>query len=249
MDISVAILTKNEEKNIEDCIKTLEGYDEVIVIDDGSTDNTMNIAKKLGASVYEHTLDGDFASQRNFALKKAKGTWVLFIDADERLSPALNYEIHNQINDAMSNFSGFYLRRIDKIWGRKITHGESSQTRFLRLAKKNSGEWEGKVHERWTVKGKVGLLNHPLMHLPHQTLREFIAEINYYTDLRAAELKEKRTKVRQGEILLYPAAKFFQNYFIRLGVLDGIAGLIQAILMSFHSFLVRGKLWLLLQKR
>lgn len=136
MDISVVILTKNEEKNIEACIKSLEGYDEVIVVDDGSSDETVKIAKRLGAQVYEHSLDGDFAQQRNFALEKAQGTWVLFLDADERLSSALNYEIHSQVNDAMSNVSGFYLRRIDRIWGRAITHGESSQTRFLRLAKK-----------------------------------------------------------------------------------------------------------------
>lgn len=120
---------------------------------------------------------------------------------------------------------------------------------FFVWQKKNSGEWKGKVHERWIVRGKIGLLNHPLIHLPHQTLAEFISEINYYTDLRAADLKEKRTKVRKGDILLYPVAKFFQNYFVRLGILDGLAGLVQAVLMSFHSFLVRGKVWLLLQEK
>jgi glycosyltransferase involved in cell wall biosynthesis len=248
MDISVVILTKNEEKNITECIKTLEGFDDIIVIDDASTDATVSIAKKLGVRLYERPMDDGFANQRNFGLEVAKGKWVLFIDADERLSSALNYEIHNQVNDSMSNYSGFYLRRIDKMWDRTLLHGESSQTRFLRLAKKSAGSWVGKVHERWILKGKVGILNHPLSHYPHPTIREFISEINYYTDLRAAELKEKNIKVRKSDIILYPFAKFIQNYFVRLGVLDGVAGLLQAIFMSFHSFLVRGKLWLMLQK-
>lgn len=249
MNSSVVILTKNEEKNIKDCIKMLEGYDEVIVIDDNSVDATVKIAKDMGATVYHHAMNGNFAEQRNFGLWKAHGTWVLFLDADERVSPALNYEIHTQINEAMSNQSGFYLRRIDTMWGRKIKHGESSQTKFLRLAKKEAGEWKGKVHEYWDIKGKVGSLNHPLQHFPHPSIAEFVSEINYYTDLRARELVEKKIKVRKGDIVLYPLGKFIQNYFFRLGILDGIAGLVQAILMSLHSFLVRGKVWLILQKK
>ncbi len=248
MNTSVIIITKNEEKNIEECIKTLEGYDEIIVVDDNSSDATAKIAKKLGAQVYEHSLEGDFAAQRNFGLQKAKGSWILFIDADERMSPQLNYEIHSQINDAMSIYSGFYIRRIDKMWGKTITHGESSQTKFLRLAKKGSGDWIGMVHERWMVNGKVGMLKHPLMHFPHQTIREFVTEINYYTDLRAGELNDRKVKVRRRDIFLFPLGKFIQNYFFRLGILDGLIGLLQAILMSFHSFLVRGKLWLLQNK-
>ena len=248
MNTSVIIITKNEEKNIEECIKTLEGYDEIIVVDDNSSDATAKIAKKLGAQVYEHSLEGDFAAQRNFGLQKAKGSWILFIDADERMSPQLKYEIHSQINDAMSIYSGFYIRRIDKMWGKTITHGESSQTKFLRLAKKGSGDWIGMVHERWMVNGKVGMLKHPLMHFPHQTIREFVTEINYYTDLRAGELNDRKVKVRRRDIFLFPLGKFIQNYFFRLGILDGLIGLLQAILMSFHSFLVRGKLWLLQNK-
>lgn len=248
MNTSVIILTRNEEQNISECIKTLEGYDEIIVIDDNSTDNTVKLAKQSGATVYSHAMEGDFAAQRNFGLSKAQGEWVLFVDADERISSALNYEIHSQMNESMSNYSGFYIRRIDTLWGQKIRYGESGQLRLLRLAKKGSGEWIGKVHERWEIKGKTGTLKHPLMHYPHQSVKEFLTEINYYTDLRAEELATKKVTVRKADIFLYPAAKFLQNYLLKFGFLDGIAGLVQATLMSFHSFLVRGKLWLLLQK-
>lgn len=246
MKISAIILTKNEEKNIEDCLKRLTWCDEMLVIDDNSSDKTVELAKKHRATVIEHSLENDFAQSRNFSLEKAKGEWVLFVDADERVSEKLRDEIVKQIqNDTVD---GFFLKREDVMWGKVLRHGEQGNSRFLRLAKKRSGKWSGKVHEVWNITGTTSLLENPLQHLPHPTLSEFLQEINFYSTLRAEELHKSGKTANWLSILFYTKAKFVQDYFVKLGFLDGIEGFITALLMSFHSFLVRGKLWQLGQK-
>lgn len=250
--ISTVILTKNEEANIVDCIKSVSWCDEVIVVDDNSEDRTVELARKLNAKIYLHPIDNDFSSQRNFGLSKAKGDFVLFLDADERVSDALAFEISNianQITDqALGKNCGFYIKRSDFMWGRQLKFGEAGGIRLLRLAKKNAGKWVGKVHEKWNVKGYVGKLKNPIIHFPHKTLQEFLREINYYTTIRAEELFKKGSHTNFISVLVYPLGKFILNYFLKRGFLDGIAGLVVAITMSFHSFLVRGKLWLLSKK-
>jgi len=247
--ISAVILTKNEEEDISDCIKSLSWCDEVVVVDDNSEDKTTDIAKKLNAKIYTHSVNNDFSSQRNFALSKTKGNWILFVDADERIPDALAFEISNivhQITDqALGKFTGFYIRRTDIMWGRQLRYGETGKIKLLRLAKKDAGKWEGKVHEKWKVKGDIGVLRNSIIHYPHKTFQEFLKEINFYTTIRAEELHKKGSNATFMSIIIYPLGKFLFNYFIRLGLLDGIPGLIVAAAMSFHSFLVRGKLWLL----
>lgn len=242
--ISVVILAKNEEKNIADCLNSVARCDEKIVIDDFSRDKTVEIAERNGAKVYRNRLK-NFSEQRNFGLAKAVNDWVLFVDADERVSQSLWYEIDHSINSALEKVEGYFLRRNDIMWGKELKYGENANTKFVRLAKKTSGKWSGKVHERWNIKGKTKTLNHPLIHYPHQSVQEFLNEINYYTDLRAHELYENKEKANWISIILYPSVKFMQNYIYKRGFMDGIPGLITAIIMSFHSFLVRGKLWML----
>ena len=246
--ISAIILTKNEEKNIEDCLNSISWCDEKIVIDDHSSDKTTEIAKKKGAKVFQRLMENDFADQRNYGLEKAKGDWILFIDADERVSNALWYEIMAHTSEAIEECVGFYIKRQDTMWGKVLKHGETGNISLLRLAKKGSGEWEGTVHERWNIKGKTTTLRNSLDHFPHQTIAEFLREINFYTDLRAEELFRKKVKSNWLSIIIYTKAKFFVDYVIKAGFLDGLEGLVFALLMSLHSFLVRGKLWLLWQK-
>lgn len=242
--ISAVVLTKNEEKNIVDCLESVAWCDERIVIDDYSNDRTVDLAKQTGANILQRELDHDFSAQRNFALSHALGDWILFIDADERVPEDLKNEIIYKLSKKQ-NTDGYYMRRTDFMWGRQLRHGETSHVWLLRLGKKEKGEWKGRVHEEWNVQGKKEWLESSLHHYPHQTLTEFLKEINYYTEIRARELYIQKKQVKKYEIVLYPLAKFIQNYFFRLGLLDGIPGLIMATLMSFHSFLVRGKLWLL----
>lgn len=242
MKISAIILTKNSEIPIQKCLQSVAWCDEVIVIDDESKDTTVALAKKFGARIYVHKLNEDFSEQRNFGLAKAKEEWVLFLDSDELVSSQLAEEIRSII-DSPSSLTGYFVRRTDSMWGKQLLYGEAGNTMLVRLAKKNAGIWTGKVHEVWKIKGQVGKLRHELFHYPHPTVAEFLREINWYSTLRAKELFENGKTVAWWDIILYPKAKFIQNYFFKLGFLDGTRGFLSAVFMSLHSFLVRGKLW------
>jgi glycosyltransferase involved in cell wall biosynthesis len=248
--ISAIILTKNEEKNINKTLESLKWCDELIIVDDNSNDKTVKIAEKFSAKIYERSLDS-FSAQRNFGISKASGEWILFVDADEIISEPLAFEISNAIlswTDGVANENkGYYLKRNDVIWGKELKYGESG-IKLLRLAKNGAGKWEGMVHEKWKIHGKTGVLINPMTHYPHQVISEFLGEINFYTTLRAKELYSKKKKACFSSVILFPSGKFLFNYFFKMGILDGIPGLVHALIMSFHSFLVRGKLWVMWNK-
>jgi len=244
--ISAVVLTKNEEKNLQECLESVKWVDEIIVIDDNSTDKTVEIAKSLKAKVFSHPLNNNFAEQRNFGLERAKGEWVLFVDADERVSPELAAEIKKEIKN--TKVDGFYLKRQDFFGGRALKYGETANVRLLRLGRKGKGEWRREVHEVWEIKGETEELKNPILHYPHQTLSDFIDHINFHSTLHAQALKKEGVRPSLWRIIFYPKAKFIQNYIFRLGFLDGTPGIIVALMMSFHSFLARGKLYFLWKK-
>ncbi len=249
--ITAVVLTKNEENNIVDCLESIAWCDEIIVVDDYSTDRTLEIIKNFDSrtKILQHELGGDFSAQRNFGLSKARGEWILFLDADERLSNGLKGEIMDFLKSQDKEYAGFYIQRKDIVWSKELKHGETGNIKLLRFGKKNSGIWHGKVHEAWKINGNLGNFKMPLLHYPHQTIGSFLREINYYTDLRAKELYDNGVRTNVYQIVFYPKAKFLLNYFLKLGFLDGIEGLIFAIMMSLHSFLVRAKLWTYASKK
>lgn len=244
--VSAIVLAKNEEGNIGECLKALRWCDEIVVIDDYSTDGTAELAKKHGAKVFKRHLADDFAAQRNFGLEKAKGEWVLFVDADERVSKALACEIKQRITHAGPETVVFCVRRVDVVWGRALKHGETGSSWLLRLAKRKAGvnRWKRAVHEFWDVDGCPDDLSEPLFHYPHQTLREFVSEVDYYSSLHArANLAEgKASSILK--VIFWPRAKFISGWVFRMGFLDGMPGFMVAMMMSFHSFLAWSKLWL-----
>jgi len=214
----------------------------VIVVDDFSSDETVNIAKKHNAVVHERHLNGNFAAQRNFALGKAKGDWLLFVDSDEVVSKTLAEEIKKSLE---IDSAGFYIKRQDWMFGNPLKHGETARVKLLRLARKGAGVWGRPVHEVWKVNGLVGELTHPLDHFPHPNVAQFIDEINLYSTLNARYLFKEKVPVPWWHILAYPTGKFFVDYVWYLGFLDGTAGAVVALAMSMHSFLTRAKLYLL----
>jgi len=283
MKLTAVILTKNEEENIERCLKSVDFCDEVIIVDDFSEDKTLAQIHKVHKvyKVIQRRLDGNFAEQRNFAMEKAKNEWVLFLDADEEVSDELKKEIKktihrnfqfppdsigiqtnskskNQISKSKET-AAYYIKRRDFWWGRELRYGEVRkirQTGLIRLVRKGSGYWVGKVHEEYKVKNekfppslklrrtsKIGSLESYLNHYPHPKVKDFLEEINFYSTLRAKELFDQRKKTNILEIVLYPLGKFLLTYFIKLGFLDGPTGFAYAFFMSFHSFLVRAKLY------
>lgn len=241
--LSVVILTHNDDEHIERCLESVKWCDEIIVIDDNSTDKTARIAGRTGATVLFHKLNNDFSEQRNFGLAKAQGDWVLFIDSDEVVSTGLSREIKEAMRRTDNPYSGYWLSRRDWWGGRWLIHGETSKVQLLRLAKTNMGKWVRTIHEQWQVNGQIGILTEPILHYPHPNVAQFLKEINHYSSINAELLHSRGIKEPSWYILGKPIAKFFVNYVWRLGFLDGTAGAIYAIMMSFHSFLTRAKLY------
>ncbi len=248
--ISAVVLTKDEEGNIEECLKSLSFCEEIVVVDDYSSDKTVEKCQmsKVKCQIYRRRLNGDFAAQRNFALKKAKHKWVLFIDADERVTPELRSEIIQLINNPMIRYSGYYLKRKDYMWGRELRYGETGTAGLLRLAEKKAGSWKRKIHEYWDIERPTYNLKNPLLHYPHPKLSDFIESINWMSSLHAEANLDEGKHSSVIKILFWPLGKFINNYLKKLGFLDGVQGFIIALMMSFHSFLAWSKLWLTQKK-
>lgn len=241
--ISAVVLTKNSESTIKSCLHSLAFADERIVIDDHSDDKTIVLAKRLGAQVYQRDLAGDFSRQHNFGLQKARHEWVLFVDSDERVSKESAAEIKSLVTGHWSQvYDGFYFKRQDTFLGKRLEHGETAAVSLLRLARKQAGQWQGKVHEVWHVEGKTASLKYPLLHPRPISLSRLIERLSWYARLRAQELYGKKVQESWFKLLVNPLGKFGHNYFWRLGFLDGFPGLAMAWLMSWHSLLVR--IWL-----
>ena len=171
----------------------------------------------------------DFATARNRALTKAKEEWVLFLDTDEVLSRDLKKEILEQ--DKNNKVDGYFIKRIDYFWGKWLRFGETGNIRLLRLGRKGAGIWKRKVHEFWDIKNS-GNLKNVILHYPEWSINK----INAYSEIDAKEFSSFHFYD-----LLKPVGKFFLNYFLKLGLLDGLAGFIHAYLMSFQSLVVRIK--------
>lgn len=241
--ISAIILARNEEKKIGQTIKSLSFCDEVIVIDDESSDKTIEKANAAGAKVVEHSKKDEFAGQRNWAMEQAKNDWVLFVDADEEVTENLKEEIKKIKLD--TNVVAYSIPRKDFFWETELKFGETRKARELgivRLIRKGGGVWIGAVHETFISTGAVKKLNGYLNHNSHESLSSFIEDVNVYSSIRAEELAKIGKKFSLLELILFPFFKFIYTYFILGGFLDGAAGFVYSFVMSFHSFLVRAKL-------
>lgn len=244
--LTAVILTKNNQDVIEDCIKSVKFSDDIIVIDDNSSDDTVKICSKLQGRVFAHKLNDDFSIHRNFALSKVVKGWILYLDSDERITPELQDEIIKVTSDKVdNNIQGYFIRRQDIIFAKKLHHGEFGNIKLLRLAKKGNGEWKRKVHEYWDISGDTAELSNPLIHYSHKNISELITSINTWSSLHAVANAEEGKHSSLLKIIFMPLAHFFNNFIFKFGFLDGLLGFVLAIFMSFHSFLSWSKLWML----
>lgn len=240
--LTAIILTKNSEQTLQNCLDSVQFADEVLVIDDFSEDETVNIAKKNGARVVQNHLADDFAQQRNFAQTQTDSEWLLHIDSDEVVPEALAQEIKNFINKPTSRAAS--LCRQDIFLGKKLAYGEVEQAYkkgFIRLIQAHSGVWKGKVHEKFMIDTSFKF-SQPLIHYPHQNIKEFIQHVDIYSSLRAKELYIQHQPFSLFQMIFFPFGKFFWTFIMKKGFLDGPSGFVYSFMMSFHSFLVRAKL-------
>ena len=240
MKISAAIITFNEERNIARVIESLRCCDEILVLDSGSNDRTVEIARKLGARVEEASWHG-YAAQKNIAAELAANDWVLALDADESLSEALEAELW-QIKKSGPKFDGYTVPRLAQYLGRWILHCGWHPDRKVRLFDRRKAEWVGKfVHESVKVNGSVGHLESSLLHFTCNSLSEHLRTMDGYTTLAAQEIVSSGRSVGWFLLLCDPPWTFLKTFVIRQGYLDGIEGLTIAYMAAMYNFVKYAK--------
>lgn len=234
MKYSAVIAAQNEELMLPDCLSSVTGADEVIVIDDESTDSTAQIAEATGATVYKRKLDG-FATQKNFGIDKARNNWVLIIDADERLSPELASAIAQLVPAAgVSAYSMPFRNHLGHRW---LHHGGLYPDRHVRLFDRRKARYGlREIHEELEVEGKIIELDYDVLHLTYATWREYLAKVKKYSRAQAlADIKLGRIIKPRSRYRAMIGELYFR--FIQLaGYRDGVAGLISAVLLAWYQY-------------
>jgi len=240
--LSLVIITLNEEDNIARCIQSVPFADDIVVLDSGSTDKTLEIAKSLGARTFNQKFKG-YASQKNKATQLAENNWVLCLDADEALSPELNQEIQNILFKDQPHFEAYSCPRLAHHLGRWIRHGGWYPDRQIRLYNRTKGCWEGDaLHE--SFKGpKVGQLKGDIFHWSFKNLSHQVTVNNIYSGRGSLALEQKNKSFSVFMLCFKPISKFIECYIIKLGFLDGLAGYIIAVGAAYSMFLKYAKLW------
>ncbi len=238
--LSVLIRTKNEEDNIQRAINSVRDIaDEIVVVDSGSTDNTVELAKALGAKVYFKEWEG-YSKQLNYGIGLCQGYWVLVLDADEELSQELRESIRKELKNPTCD--GYMVNRRTYYLGRFLNHAWYPEWR-LRLFKKNLIKIEGEVHEEYILDGKVGKLSGDLYHYSYRSLLDQYQKNVRYAQIVAQYMHSKGKKYRLYNLILNPVWAFIKVYLIKLGFLDGLRGLSVALSSSLYTFLKYLFLW------
>ena len=245
--ISVAIITKNEEANIRRCLESAKWADEIIVVDSGSTDDTLKICKEYHCRVFNHEWEG-YAKQKNFAIGQAACDWVLALDADEEITPELAREIRAATGSDESA-EVYAMPRRNLFLGKWMRHGGWYPDRQLRLFRRGSGTFKMvPLHEHIEMRdpsAQVGRLSNPIMHFTYPSVREFIARMDSYTTIEVAAMaKEGRLpKHRMPALLTAFPLKFAETYIYKGGWRDGLHGFIAAVLLAIRVFVRQVKVW------
>ena len=236
MKISATIITYNEERNIPRVIESLRCADEIVVVDSGSTDRTVEIAEKLGARVVELPWRG-YAGQKNYASEHATHDWILSLDADEALSEALEGELW-QIKKHGPEYDAYTMPRLAQYLGRWILHSGWYPGRKVRLFDRRKARWVGQyVHESVVVDGRVGHLRENLLHYTCDSLSEHLRTMDRYTTLAAEQIVDQKRPVGWGQLVADPLWTFFATFVLHRGFLDGTEGLAIAYMAAMYNFL------------
>ncbi|GIX46466.1 MAG: glycosyl transferase family 2 [Candidatus Tectimicrobiota bacterium] len=244
--LSVAMITYNEEARLREALESVQWADDIVVVDAGSTDGTVAIATACGARVVVHPWQG-FVAQRNLALAQARHEWVLSLDADERLSPALQAEIRQLCATGMQA-DAYYVPRLSFFLGRWIRHSGWYPNYKIRLFRKSCSVWQGgEVHESLRVQGRLAYLRHPLLHYPYRDLAHNVHTINRYSTLGAQQLHARGRRAHWYDLTLRPLFTFLKKYGLCQGFRDGPPGLVIAAMTAYATFVKYAKLWELQQ--
>lgn len=239
--LSVIIITKNEAANIRSCLESVAWADEIIVVDSGSTDTTVDICRELGAKVFVHDWEG-FGAQKNRALDHATCPWVLSIDADERVTPELRAEIEEVL--AAPRADGYRIPRLSSFCGRFMHHSGWRPDYVLRLFRREKGRFsDALVHESVQVQGQVKELHQDLLHYSYRDFDDVLHKLNSYSSAASLMLERRGKRGSLAQAIFHGAWAFFRTYVLRAGFLDGREGFMLAVMNAENSYYRYIKLW------
>ncbi len=232
--LSAVLITLDCERQLAAALDSLAFCDEILVVDSGSTDGTVELARNRGARLIHREWMG-FGPQKQFAVEQANNDWVLCIDSDERVTPALRASIEGELS--APRFAAYEFPRCNRFLGRYLRHGEGYPDWSLRLFDRRRARWSGDaVHEKVIADGQVGRIRGDLAHDSAESLQAYLAKQNRYTSLAAEREHAAGRRAGALQLLLSPALRFIKFYVFRLGCLDGLPGLVHIAIGCFNSF-------------
>lgn len=242
--ISACITAGNEEQNIRRCLESVKWVDEIVVVDSFSTDRTAQISREYTDLVYEHRWLG-YIGQKNLIKDLASGPWILFIDADEEISPELRNQIADEFESGRCNeYAGYEFPRLVRHLGTWIRYGDWYPDAKLRLFRKDLGMCSGREpHDRTTVDGPIKRLAANMYHYSYDDMHAQLASINDFSSITTEVWSQEGKRFHLLDLLLRPLFRFFRCFVLRRGFLDGLPGLIVAVTTSFGVFAKYAKLW------
>lgn len=241
--ISVIVITKNEEKNVAECLSTVAWANEIIVVDAGSSDATVAEAKRFTSRIYVRPWEG-YGAAKNFALQNSSSEWVFWLDADERVPLSLKEQILSVVAAPGASFNAYTVPRKANFLGRWILHCGWYPGRVTRLFRRGAGRFtQEKVHEKLEIEGQTGELTSDLLHYTDPSLARYFEKFNKYTTLASEELRDSGRSFGIAQITIRPFWTFVRMYFLKMGFLDGIQGLILCVLSACYVFTKYAKLW------
>lgn len=240
--ISVVVTAYDEEQMLGGCLELLDFADEiVVVIDDRTTDTTRKIARRFTSKVFTRRLD-TFAAQKNFAINKTVNEWILVVDADERITPALSQEITTTLGGDPAEV-GFQIRFVNFFFGRRMRHGGWNEN-HIRLVRKSHARYAGDIHEQFDPKGPVGQLRQPIWHFTHRRIENMMTKTINYGRVQAAEMQRQgHPPVTKRSFFAVPIKECWFRLVRKRGYRDGIEGIIESIYQGFSLFVVYVMLW------
>jgi glycosyltransferase involved in cell wall biosynthesis len=243
--LSVVIPVKNEEAEIMECLESVKWADEIIIVDDYSTDRTIEICRKYTDKIFQKKLEG-FSAQREFGLSKAAGTWILHLDADEVVTPPLQEEIKAVLKNG-TEYDGFLISRPTNYLGREIRYCGWA-LKILVFFRKEKSRYDGKlVHESIIVDGRIGHFKNKIIHKGYKNLSEYFIKMDLYTSLDAEDMRRNGVRLNALNYPVYlfmkPVFIFFRKYIFMRGFMDGVRGFFISVIAAFVVFMNYAKLW------
>jgi glycosyltransferase involved in cell wall biosynthesis len=242
LPLSLIVITRDAAPDLADCLASASFAADIVVVDSGSSDDTVAIAGRAGARTFERAWSG-FGPQKNFAVAQARHDWVLCVDADERVTPELAAAVRSLFERGPATAAAYAIARRNRFLGRWLAHGEGYPDWNVRLFDRRQAGWtDDPVHEHVTTRGRVVRLEGDLRHASAESIEAYIAKQNRYTSLQAEAMHARGERASALRIACSPFARFVRFYVLKLGFLDGVAGFAHVAIGAFASFLKYAKL-------